>query len=752
MAMESGEKIVSRYDFGPWSLEAETMVLSRGAERIQLTRKRYEILCMLLENAGRLVTKKHLLDQIWPEQDVAEANLANNIYWLRRVVETNPHRPKVIITVTGLGYKLQGEVIITLGEVASGDGAKEQNLTSVAESPDLPAASAPEFEPVTTDGTGLKPVSGIKRRRAVLLLAAGLVAIGMVIGGWLWRRNRLSGSSVEVPYAVPLTSYPGAERYPALSSDGGLIAFSWDGESGENEDIYVRQTVEGELVRVTSHPSADSRPVWSPDGHYLAFLRASEPPGQPQHLIIVPALGGGERQLARVSGGLDWSPDGQQLAVTGLAGEDGGVGIHLISVDGKVRRRLLPPEPNDNSYDSDPQFSPDGRRLAFLRWKSDAASDILITENLPDGATAARIRRLTSDDKLIIQGSLRWSADGERVLFISNRSGSLQLWQIDIDGGAPELVPGFSESITSYTISRDGGLFAFTNEQADPVIKVSEPGRDAGNGTAGLPCQINSTRYDDTPRFSPDGSMIVFTSNRTGWDELWVARADCTQVRQLTRFRELGVGSPRWSPDGQKIVFDRREKSESDIYTIGLDGSALLKVTDSVGSNTMPAWSPDGKWIYFTSNRGRSVMVNNIWKVPAMGGEVVQVTREAGMEPSFTSDASILYFNKIDHIWKKDLTTGEESEVSELSDYRILRLWEVGADSIFCVTRANSRSAIVERLDLKTRRLSFFTRIEGAVPMDRSSFSVSRDLSRVAVSSSRARMSDIMLIRGWRGR
>lgn len=140
-------------------------------------------------------------------------------------------------------------------------------------------------------------------------------------------------------------------------------------------------------------------------------------------------------------------------------------------------------------------------------------------------------------------------------------------------------------------------------------------------------CQINSTRADYGGIWSPDGSQLIFSSNRTGWDELWVAEMDCSRIRQLTNFRESGVGSSQWSPDGQQITFDRRTNDEINFYTIRLDGSGLRKVTDSVGAGTMPSWSPDGEWIYFNSNQAIPHSVYQVWKVPANGGVAIQVTK-----------------------------------------------------------------------------------------------------------------------------
>ncbi|MEY3282365.1 MAG: Transcriptional regulator HilA [Acidobacteriota bacterium] len=77
-----------RYIFGPYTLETSSVMLLRGSKPVPLTRKRYEILLLLVENAGQVMAKEEIIERIWPDQFVEEANLANNIHALRRLIES----------------------------------------------------------------------------------------------------------------------------------------------------------------------------------------------------------------------------------------------------------------------------------------------------------------------------------------------------------------------------------------------------------------------------------------------------------------------------------------------------------------------------------------------------------------------------------------------------------------------------------------------------------------------------------------
>ena len=316
------------YSFGPYTLNKAGLELLKDGKQVPLTRKRFEVLLLLVENAGQVMLKEEILERIWPDQYIDEANLANNIHAIRRLIEEDPRTPRLIQTIPGRGYKFQGIV-------------------------DVKAILPAEVSAVKVETEQLP-----KSRMSTWLIVAvvGLFLAGLT--GWFLRRSTVPEKVATPSFPQPLTAYPGTERFPALTPDGKLIAFTWNGDQLENEDIYVRQTIESELVRLTSHPGADQMPTWSPDGHYIAFLRSAEKKGNPRHLMVIPALGGTEREIALVDDGLDWSPDGQYLAISGLNESGGGMGIFLISIDGNVRRRLTSPPPKGGSFDSTPRYSP----------------------------------------------------------------------------------------------------------------------------------------------------------------------------------------------------------------------------------------------------------------------------------------------------------------------------------------------------------------------------------------------------------
>jgi Tol biopolymer transport system component len=108
---------------------------------------------------------------------------------------------------------------------------------------------------------------------------------------------------------------------------------------------------------------------------------------------------------------------------------------------------------------------------------------------------------------------------------------------------------------------------------------------------------------DMYPSASPDGRQLVFQSNRTGSNQLFIMSMDGSDIRQLADF-PLGAETPVFSPDGQRIAFAVYVgEDNNDVFTINTDGSDLKQLTESLGYDGHPHWSADGKRIVFNSDR-----------------------------------------------------------------------------------------------------------------------------------------------------
>lgn len=117
-------------------------------------------------------------------------------------------------------------------------------------------------------------------------------------------------------------------------------------------------------------------------------------------------------------------------------------------------------------------------------------------------------------------------------------------------------------------------------------------------------------------------------SNSSGSSEIWVCNSDGTKAVKLTDLKARSVGAPRWSPDGKLIVFDSNKSGNLDVYLVSAEGGPMRQITTDPSEEASPEWSQDSRWIYFGSNRSGAYQ---IWKVPPEGGKALQITREGGL-------------------------------------------------------------------------------------------------------------------------
>jgi Tol biopolymer transport system component/tRNA A-37 threonylcarbamoyl transferase component Bud32 len=576
------------------------------------------------------------------------------------------------------------------------------------------------------------PGKGRRRWRLAALLALPLV----IAGGWLlWKRG---GRELPPPRVVQLTSYPGSELYPCFSPDGNQVAFTWDGEKGDNLDIYVKLVGETNALRLTTDPARDEYPAWSPDGKRIAFQRSA--PGRATGIYLVSALGGAEQKLTdfQARGQMSWSPDGNWLAVARDPSSPGGTvesaGIFLVPVEEGEPRRIS--NPKAPGYDIHPSISPDGRLLAYAACGATYSCDVYVQQLGSGYAPQGSPRRITQQG-LSVAG-LAWSRDDESLVY----SGSLTagalgyLWRVGIQGHQPPERLDLAGFYASYpSIAPAGSRLAFSRGLRNYDIWRYQLGGDPEPF-------IVSSLDEGNPQFSPDGSRIAFSSSRSGEIfEIWAANADGSNPVQLTNRLGRYQGTPRWSPDGRWIAFDSQgQDGHWDIYVIDASGGRPRRVTSEPSDEKIPSWSRDGKWIYFGSNRtGR----DEIWRVASGGGQAEQVTQNGGFVAFESADGKTLFYMKDNSapLFAKPLGGGPERQVLDFVAYRAFFVVE---DGLYYIGRAgNDRQYPLQFFQFSTGTSRLLTKIEGMLGLG---LTVSPDRKTFLFVKSVTSGSDLMLI------
>jgi Tol biopolymer transport system component len=351
-------------------------------------------------------------------------------------------------------------------------------------------------------------------------------------------------------------------------------------------------------------------------------------------VYVVSAFGGAERKVANLGRTLadapfeTWTPDGRGLVVVDNDPKEG-EGIYLIPLGPGEKRRLTP---KPKYADNNPALSPDGRFLAYAgcsaRYQCVVQVLRLNAGFVPEGPP----RGLRETGRV---WGLAWSPDGRSLI-----AGLDALQRISLsDPTAEERIELAGLHASDPSVAGARNLLAFRRANVDASIwRVAE-------GASPEPL-IASTRFENQPRYSPDGRRIAFCSNRSSdVIDVYVSEVDGPNPMQLTRGPGKSQCSPTWSPDGRQIAYDSAKANDSsyDVYVIDADGGSPRLLTPSPADDVVPLWSRDGRWIYFASNRtGR----HEIWRAPAEGGDAVQITRDGGFCAEESADGRRLYYVK----------------------------------------------------------------------------------------------------------
>lgn len=276
------------------------------------------------------------------------------------------------------------------------------------------------------------------------------------------------------------------------------------------------------------------------------------------------------------------SPDGQTIAF--IWDRDDQSDIYIMGAGGGWPQRITSERQATRYYvDRAAQWSPDGRWLAF-----DMNDHVYVV------AAAGGLPHKMSDFCAGASSPV-WFPDSERILISVERDGREQLLLTDRSGSWPRaLVTGPGDAWDAQ-VSPDGTLVAYTRRPFDDLNRLDIGVVDVGSGQrrdlVGAAQQINHS-----PRWSPEGSQLAFLSQRTGYHEAWLMRADGQGLRQLTHAGH-DLGDLAWSPDGKLLAATMNRGGAFDLVLIDAQSGAMDVLRAGKGVHMHPVWAPDGTWL-----------------------------------------------------------------------------------------------------------------------------------------------------------
>ena len=585
--------------------------------------------------------------------------------------------------------------------------------------------------------SGVTAAPPARGRRWIWVTAAACLVVAAIL--WMRRDERAPAASMHV---VPLTTFPGDESSPSFSPNGQQVAFAWDVDRTGSSDVYVK-LIEGGGTPLRLTTQRGAWPAWAPDGRQIAFVRANE-------VYLVPPIGGAERKLGgslQCGHSLTWTSDSRYVGANRRDRPSTPCRIVLLPVDGGQPVPVTDPPPGPEG-DSAPAFSPDGRMLAFLRSAAAYQSDIFVVpvEGSPPKARGAPVR-VTFD--AVSMSGIAWTADSKEIVFGSIRLGVNALWRVQASGKTSPQPLGVGLYGNQPSISLTGNMLAFQEAHSDPNIwRFDGPSIRTGRKP---PVQLSaSTAHDSSPRYSPDGKKIAFSSQRSGANEIWLADSDGRNQVQLTKFGRALNGTPRWSPDSRWIVMDSRIDGQPEIYVISVDGGTPRRLTTDPAEDIVPSWSHDGRWIYFCSNRSGDYQ---LWKMTPEGASPRQITRQGGFAALESPDGKFLYYaisRTAPGIWKVPVDGGEESLVIEDAGGALSRYFDVLSNGIcYIPEKPNPRPAILF-YDFAARQTRLVATMDRPALRIWPGLAISPDERSMLITQVDTRVSDLMLVENFR--
>jgi Tol biopolymer transport system component/DNA-binding winged helix-turn-helix (wHTH) protein len=658
--------------FGDFEVDVRAGELRKHGRRIRLQEQPLRVLSMLLERPGDLVTREELRSQLWPADTFVDFDhgLNSAVARLRESLNDSAEQPRFIETVPRRGYRFVGE--LKLAE------AKES-----------------EPDPKTADVHETASSRWKMNRAAWIGLLAALILLGLVgLRSRAFSKKR-ADAPLPPPEVIPLAGLAGYEVGPAFSPDGNQVAFT-EINGQQNSGIYTTLVGGEESLRLTRDPG-DCCATWSPDSREVAFLRRH---GDQFEIYAVPALGGSGRRLYSMERvqypWLAWSPDGKLMAFPQTVPGNSNSAITVLSLSESIAHQLT--FPPDEYLDRDPSFSPDGKYIAFVRGTlAGVTNDVYVV-----GTRGGPARRLTFENRPMT--GIAWTADAKDLIYSCERGGTKTLWRVPFAGGTPRPVSVAANVALAPSIPRTGNQLAYQQAVGkDDIWRI--PVKSGRRSSTPAAIAVAAKGWKMRPSFSPDGKKIAFESDRLGSMEIWVCDSNGIHCSELTSLHGT-AGTARWSPDGQAIAFEFHPGEHAEVYVVDVNGGPPRLIrTVPEADNLAPSWSRDGRWLYFSSKRGREPF--QLCKVPAAGGTPVQITKTGGISAAESADRKYLYFSKYEQkgIWRMPIDGGPEVRVLDKPEGSEWFNWGLASDGIYFLDGNALPTATIDFFDFATGKI-----------------------------------------------
>lgn len=550
--------------FGTFEVDLPAGELRKSGVKLKLTGQPFQVLTILLEHPGEVVTREELQKRLWPDTFVdVDHNLNTAINKIREVLGDSAESPRFVETLPRRGYRFVAPVDAGAGLVPAPQGDPQRLRLR-------PQTNVP------TSG------SRVFRYSAV---AAGVV-IAVLASAMFLTLKSPEPPTVERIYQL---TNDGAPKASVLTGDGSRVFFTeemTDGwqiaqvpvTGGEAVPIQLRTAAQAEIPQV--------RDISPNHSEFLITSRKGFETDVP--LWVSPTAGGAARRLGSlVATDATWSANGQSI----LYGANGA--LYVAKADGSESRKLI----TVNGGVFQPRWSPDGKLVRFTL--EDPGKPQSLWEVGEDGTN---LHPLFSKGDFEWECCGMWTPDGKYFVFEAKSNGISQTWAFRENQTlfSRALFPSRKIKPTQLTfgpisyqspsVSLDGKrLYTIGGQSRGELVRYDKNARAFVPYLSGVSARGLS--------FSRDGEWVVYMTHPEG--AMWRSRVDGSERIRLTD-GAISIGLAFWSPASRQIAFFGQKPGQNiRVYLISADGGPVEQVIPGRGPEFDPTWSPDGNSLAF---------------------------------------------------------------------------------------------------------------------------------------------------------
>jgi Tol biopolymer transport system component/DNA-binding winged helix-turn-helix (wHTH) protein len=594
--------------FGLFEVDLQARELRKSGVKIKLNEQPFQILIVLLERPGEVVTREELQTRLWSADTFVDFDLSLNtaVKKLRQALGDESDNPRFVETLYRRGYRFIAPVLTA---------SREREQPASGENGALPVPSPASNQKLDAGNkagllsgdAGRSGDAASRSAKRFALIAVGCLAI--LLAGLMF--ELMPRPSPRILGFTQITSGGKVHQLGALVTDGQRLYFQ---ASDRNRVALAEVSVSGgDSVLIPTPFQNTFLGDIAPDGSSI-MISSFEGTGKQGPIWLLPLPAGSPRPLATMVYSAVWSPDGRRLLFAD------GADLYEANPDGSDARKLA----TLSTPISDPRISPDGRKIRVTLEDVKTASSELWELNR-DGSQPHPLLPNWDDSPHECCG--RWTPDGRYFLFANLRDGRSSLWALSERRSwiQPRAKPvQLTNGPLDFWLpvpSKDGKkIFAMGGLPRSEVLQF--------DGRSFVPF-LGGVSASDLA-FSADGKRVAYVSvpERT----LWSTRIDGSDRIQLSDPSGMEAALPRWSPDGSQIVFMARTlNSDWRAHLVAANGQGLRELIPGATAGFDPGWSPDGKSIVLA--QGDLGMTSN--KIDILDLETGKVSPVPGGENFF---------------------------------------------------------------------------------------------------------------------